>query len=50
MFTFLASTITVIAFVSFIGVVCWAFSARNRARFTEAANLPFVSPEDGGEH
>lgn len=49
MFTFLASTITVIGFVSFIVVVWWAFRAHNRARFTEAANLPFVLPEENAD-
>ena len=35
------SIFTVIVFVSFIGVVWWAFSSRNKKKFDEAANLPF---------
>jgi cytochrome c oxidase cbb3-type subunit 4 len=33
---------TVVMFVFFIGVAVWAWSARNRERFDEAAQLPFV--------
>ena len=37
----LRSIVTVVAFVVFIGIVFWAWSARNKARFDEAARLPF---------
>jgi cytochrome c oxidase cbb3-type subunit 4 len=37
----LRSIVTLLSFVAFIGVVVWAWSARNRARFDEAARLPF---------
>ena len=37
----LRSIVTVVAFVVFIGIVIWAWSARNRASFEEAARLPF---------
>ena len=37
----LRSIVTVVAFVVFIGIVIWAWSGRNRARFDEAARLPF---------
>ncbi len=37
----LRSIVTVVAFVVFIGIVVWAWSARNKARFDEAARLPF---------
>ena len=36
---------TLIVFISFIGVVWWAFSSRNTKRFDEAANLPFADEE-----
>ncbi|WP_334037264.1 MULTISPECIES: cbb3-type cytochrome c oxidase subunit 3 [Alteromonas] len=39
------SIFTVIVFVSFIGVVWWAFSSRNKKKFDEAANLPFADEE-----
>jgi len=37
----LRSIVTVLSFVLFIGIVVWAWSARNRERFDEAARLPF---------
>lgn len=33
---------TVISFITFIGILVWAFSRRNAARFEEAAQLPFL--------
>jgi cytochrome c oxidase cbb3-type subunit 4 len=32
---------TVVSFVTFIGIMVWAFSRRNAQRFEEAARLPF---------
>jgi cytochrome c oxidase cbb3-type subunit IV len=37
----LRSVATVAAFITFIGIVIWAYSRRNKADFDEAANLPF---------
>ena len=37
----LRSVATVLSFVTFIGIVLWAYSRRNSADFAEAANLPF---------
>ena len=37
----LRSIATVLAFVTFIGIVLWAWSRRRKADFDEAANLPF---------
>jgi len=37
----LRSAATVLSFVTFIGIVLWAYSRRNSADFEEAANLPF---------
>jgi cytochrome c oxidase cbb3-type subunit 4 len=34
--------LTLIAFVCFIGIAWWAYSRKRRARFEEAANLPFA--------
>lgn len=42
----IGSIFTVIVFVSFIGVVFWAFSSRNKKNFDEAANLVFADEED----
>ena len=38
----LRSIVTVVSMVTFLGIVAWAWSRSNRARFEEAANLPFV--------
>lgn len=35
------SIATVAAFITFIGIVVWAYSRRNAADFEKAANLPF---------
>jgi cytochrome c oxidase cbb3-type subunit 4 len=32
---------TVLSFITFIGIVAWAYSRRNAADFEEAARLPF---------
>ena len=32
---------TVVSFVTFMGIMVWAFSSRNAKRFEEAAQLPF---------
>lgn len=40
------SIFTVIVFVIFIGIVWWAFSSRNKAKFDEAANLVFADEEN----
>lgn len=32
---------TVACFATFVGIVIWAWSGRNAARFEEAARLPF---------
>ena len=37
----LCSIVAVLALAVFIGIVLWAWSGRNRARFDEAARLPF---------
>jgi cytochrome c oxidase cbb3-type subunit 4 len=33
--------VTVVSFLVFVGIIAWALSPRNRARFDEAARLPF---------
>jgi cytochrome c oxidase cbb3-type subunit 4 len=32
---------TLVAFVTFIGILVWAYSRRNKQGFDEAARLPF---------
>ncbi|MEN9842976.1 MAG: hypothetical protein RLZZ612_805 [Pseudomonadota bacterium] len=35
------SIVTVISLLTFIGIVAWAWSKRNKRAFDEAAELPF---------
>ena len=37
----LRSLATVASFITFLGIVVWAWSRRNARDFEEAANLPF---------
>jgi cytochrome c oxidase cbb3-type subunit IV len=37
----LRSIVTVISMLTFLGIVAWAWSRRNKDRFEEAAQLPF---------
>ena len=37
----LRSAATLVSFVTFIGIVWWAWSKRRAEDFSEAANLPF---------
>lgn len=45
-----ASTIhaiwTVILFLSMVGIIFWAYSKKQKARFDEAANLIFADEEE----
>ncbi len=36
---------TLVLFVSFIGIVWWAYNKRQKSRFEEAANLIFADEE-----
>ncbi len=36
---------TLATFVTFIGILLWAWSKRNKNNFDEAANLPFEGDE-----
>ncbi|TSE34909.1 cbb3-type cytochrome oxidase subunit 3 [Tepidimonas charontis] len=35
--------VTVVSLVTFVGIWVWAWSRKNKARFDEAARLPFQS-------
>ena len=41
----LRTIVTTISFIVFAGIVYWAYSSRQRARFDEAANLPFADSD-----
>ncbi len=43
----LRTAITVLSVLVFIGIVIWAYSARQKDRFDEAANLPFADDDSG---
>ena len=42
----LRTIVTTISFLAFVGIVYWAYSSRQRARFDEAANLPFAESDE----
>jgi cytochrome c oxidase cbb3-type subunit 4 len=42
----LRSVATVVSFITFIGIVVWAYSRRNAADFAEAAKLPFDETDE----
>ena len=44
--TLLHSIMTLITFITFIGIVIWAWSSKRRPEFEEAANAPFALPDD----
>lgn len=41
----LRSIVTVLAFMSFVGIVWWAYGKGARKGFDEAANLPFADDD-----
>ena len=41
----LRTLITLLSFIVFAGIVFWAYSGKQKARFEEAANLPFIDDE-----
>jgi cytochrome c oxidase cbb3-type subunit IV len=38
----LRSVMTVVSLIAFLGIVAWAVSKRNQARFEQAAQLPLL--------
>jgi cytochrome c oxidase cbb3-type subunit IV len=40
------AAMTVIAFLTFLGIVYWAYSGRRKKRFEDAAQLPFTEDDD----
>jgi len=41
---------TIVLFVSFLGVVWWAYGKNRKARFDEAANLVFADEQEPSEN
>lgn len=46
MLAYLNAIATVLAMVTFFGIVWWAFSKGRKKANDEAANLPFVLPDE----
>ena len=46
----LASVFTVLSFAVFLGIVFWAYSARRKPSFDQAANEPFALPDEELRH
>jgi len=46
MSTFLSTLMTVVSFITFLGIVAWAYSKHRKQAFDEAANAPFALPDD----
>lgn len=40
------SIVTVVAFLTFVGIVFWAYSSGRKGRFEAAARLPFEDDEN----
>ncbi|NWG86527.1 MAG: cbb3-type cytochrome oxidase subunit 3 [Hydrogenophilaceae bacterium] len=46
---FIGSAVTVLFFLLFIGIVWWAYHKENKAKYEEAAKLPFQEGDDGAD-
>jgi len=44
--TLLHSIMTLITFITFLGIVFWAYSGKRKPEFEAAANAPFALPDD----
>jgi cytochrome c oxidase cbb3-type subunit IV len=44
-----SSVMTVVSFVTFLGIVWWAYTPHNRGNFEQAAGLPFAEDKEAGE-
>jgi cytochrome c oxidase cbb3-type subunit 4 len=44
--TTLRSAVTVVAFLTFLGIVIWAYGSARKSRFDAAARMPFEEDED----
>jgi cytochrome c oxidase cbb3-type subunit 4 len=46
----LRSVMTLVAFLVFLGIIAWAWSARRKPDFDEAARLPFDDEDEELSH
>ncbi|SFU43815.1 cbb3-type cytochrome oxidase subunit 3 [Pseudoduganella namucuonensis] len=44
-----SSVMTVVSFITFMGIVAWAYARRNQPGFARAAQLPFADDSADGE-
>jgi cytochrome c oxidase cbb3-type subunit 4 len=49
MMAYLNAIATVLAMLTFFGIIWWAFSKGRKKANEEAANLPFVLPDEGAK-
>ena len=50
-FSLIQSLWTIVIMVLFVGIVVWAWSSKRKARFDEAANIPFTEEDStSAEH
>lgn len=47
-----SSVMTVVSFITFVGIMWWAFTPANRGSFEQAASLPFDDDDqvEEGKH
>jgi cytochrome c oxidase cbb3-type subunit 4 len=50
MIAYLNAFSTILAMITFFGIVWWAFSSNRKKANQEAAMLPFALPDEGIEH
>ncbi len=43
----LRTIVTALSFIAFLCVVIWACNSKQKPRFDEAANLPFIDDDEG---
>lgn len=41
-----SSVMTVVSFITFLGIVWWAYTPHNRGNFAQAASLPFADDDN----
>ncbi len=45
-YSLIQSIWTIVVLVLFVGIVIWAWSGKRKARFDEAANIPFTEEDN----
>ena len=42
-----SSVMTVVSFITFVGIVVWTYALKGKGDFEQAASLPFADEEQG---